>query len=110
MTDVVVQNLTTDEQLRIQCNDYVKKLAVYKQRLAIQLPQQITAYELQSGANGGGMQYKPVAIIQQALECNLLVVTAVHLILCQVSMPVSTILYKLVCLCGACSHASQHRS
>lgn len=84
MTDVIIQNLTTEEQIRIQCNDYVKKLAVYKDRLAIQLPQQITAYELQLGADDGDMQYKPVAVIQQALECNLLVVTALHIILCQV--------------------------
>lgn len=87
MTDVVVKNLTTDEQLRIECKDYVKKLAVYKQRLAIQVPKQVTAYELQPDSNGDRMRYKPIAIIQQSLDCNLLVVTALHIILCQVSAP-----------------------
>lgn len=91
MTDVVVQDLTTQEQLRINCKDYVKKLAVYKARLAIQLPQQIVVYELQSGADISAMQYKPVAVIQQALECNLLVVTALHLILCQVSVQLNCV-------------------
>ena len=90
MTDVVIQNLTTEEQMRIACKDYVKKLAVYKTRLAIQLPQQIIVYELQPERHDASMEYKPVAIIPQALDCNLLVVTALHLILCQVQLQVAT--------------------
>ena len=84
MTDVVVQQLTTEQKICIKCNDYVKKLAVYKDCLAVQLPKSITIYQLSSGANADNMQYKPVAVIEQALECNLLVITADHLTLCQV--------------------------
>ncbi|KAL0031263.1 hypothetical protein WJX77_012099 [Trebouxia sp. C0004] len=83
MTDVVIQHLTTEQKVRIQCNDYVKKLAVYKDCLAVQLPKRITVYQLKAGADASDMQYKPVNVIEQELECNLLVVTAHHLMLCQ---------------------------
>ena len=84
MTDVVIQHLTTEQKVRIKCNDYVKKLAVYKDCLAIQLPKRITVYQLTAGADTTDMRYKPLAVIEQELECNLLVVTAHHLTLCQV--------------------------
>ncbi|KAA6424241.1 MAG: intraflagellar transport protein [Trebouxia sp. A1-2] len=83
MTDVVIQHLTTEQKVRIQCNDYVKKLAVYKDCLAVQLPKRITVYQLKAGADATDMRYKPVNVIEQELECNLLVVTAHHLTLCQ---------------------------
>lgn len=84
MTDVVVQHLITEQETRIQCKDYVKKLAIYKGCLAVQLPKQITIYQLKLGADANDMLYTPVAVIEQELECNLLVVTAQHLTLCQV--------------------------
>ena len=84
MTDVVVQHLTTEQKVRIECKDYVKKLAVYKGCLAVQLPKQIIVYQLKEGADANNMLYTPMAVIEQELECNLLVVTAQHLTLCQV--------------------------
>ena len=33
MTDVIVQQLETDQKVRIRCKDYVKKIAVYKDKL-----------------------------------------------------------------------------
>lgn len=86
MTDVVVQHLTTEQEVRIECKDYVKKLAIYKGCLAVQLPKQITIYQLKPGADANDMLYTPVAVIEQELECNLLVVTAQHLTLCQVCL------------------------
>jgi intraflagellar transport protein 122 len=38
MTDVIVQHLITDQKVRMKCRDYVQKIAVYKDRLAVQLP------------------------------------------------------------------------
>ncbi|KAL1472852.1 hypothetical protein MTO96_039056 [Rhipicephalus appendiculatus] len=37
MTDVIIQHLVTDEKVRIKCRDLVKKLAIYKHRLAVSL-------------------------------------------------------------------------
>ena len=35
MTEVVVQHLMSEETARIKCRDLVKKIAVYKSRLAV---------------------------------------------------------------------------
>jgi intraflagellar transport protein 122 len=39
MTDVVVHHLLTEEKVRIQCRDMVKKIAIYKHRLAVRTQQ-----------------------------------------------------------------------
>ena len=41
MTDVIIQHLITEQKVRIKCRDYVKKIAVYKDRLAVQLPDRV---------------------------------------------------------------------
>ena len=35
MTDVVIQHLLTDEVIRIKWRDLVKKIAIYRNRLAV---------------------------------------------------------------------------
>ena len=36
MTDVIVQHLITEKKVKIKHKDYVQKIAVYKDRLAVQ--------------------------------------------------------------------------
>ena len=38
MTDVIIQHLMTEQKVRIKCRDLVKKIAIYKHRLAVQVP------------------------------------------------------------------------
>ena len=64
--------------------DYVKKIAVYKDKLAVQLPNKVVIYELANGGDDYDMHYQSATKIMQKLECNLLVVTSSHVILCQV--------------------------
>eukprot|EP00802_Teleaulax_amphioxeia_P001080 Tamp_01081.p2 GENE.Tamp_01081~~Tamp_01081.p2 ORF type:complete len:636 (-),score=178.54 Tamp_01081:4097-5920(-) len=81
MTDVIIQHLTLEnKKVRIKCKDHVKKIAVYKDRLAVQLPDKVLIYELKG--DDDDMQYKKKDQIQRALDCNLLVVTSEHVILC----------------------------
>jgi intraflagellar transport protein 122 len=47
MTDVIIQHLITEQKVRIKCRDYVKKIAIFKDRLAVQLPSKVVIYELQ---------------------------------------------------------------
>jgi intraflagellar transport protein 122 len=82
MTDVILQHLITDEKIRIKTRDYVKKIAVYRSRLAVQLPKHILIYE-ETTDSEHGMRFKLMFRVNKALECNLLVVTAMNLILCQ---------------------------
>ncbi|KAJ3025722.1 UNVERIFIED_CONTAM: hypothetical protein HDU68_006772 [Siphonaria sp. JEL0065] len=81
MTDVVIQHLVTDQRARIKCRDYVKKIAVYKDRLAVQLPDRIIVYELFHD-EPTDMHYRIKEKLQKKLDCNLLVVTSQHIILC----------------------------
>ncbi|XP_074169060.1 intraflagellar transport protein 122 homolog isoform X4 [Rhinolophus sinicus] len=82
MTDVIVQHLITDQKVRIKCKELVKKIAIYKHRLAIQLPEKILIYELYSD-DSSDMHYRVKEKIVRKFECNLLVVCADHIILCQ---------------------------
>ena len=81
MTDVIIQHLITEQKVRIKCRDHVKKIAVYKNRLAVQLPNRIILYEL-SNDNAFDMHYRADTKIQKRVDCSLLVVTSHHLVLC----------------------------
>ncbi|GFH10763.1 WD_REPEATS_REGION domain-containing protein, partial [Haematococcus lacustris] len=83
MTDVIIQHLITEQKVRIKCKDYVKKIAVYRDKLAVQLPNKIVIYELANPSDEYDMHYQSATKIQQKLDCNLLVVTSSHVILCQ---------------------------
>ena len=103
MTDVIVQHLITDKKVRIRCRDYIKKIAVYQDRLAVQLPSRVIIYELRDPKNSlhkaknnknknlkdgvdpaeTNMHYTSKTKINQTFECNLLMVTSMHIILCQ---------------------------
>uniref|UniRef100_H3AZ66 Intraflagellar transport protein 122 homolog n=1 Tax=Latimeria chalumnae TaxID=7897 RepID=H3AZ66_LATCH len=82
MTDVIVQHLITEQKVRIKCRELVKKIAIYKNRLAIQLPEKILIYELFSD-DTSDMHYRVKEKITKKFECNLLVVCSQHIILCQ---------------------------
>ncbi|XP_058792241.1 intraflagellar transport protein 122 homolog [Phymastichus coffea] len=79
MTDVIIQHLITNQKVRIKCKDLVQKIAVYRDRLAVQLPERVTIYE-PSGSTEE-MHYKIRNKLVQSLGCNLLVVTTNNLIL-----------------------------
>ncbi|GMI36406.1 hypothetical protein TrRE_jg11942 [Triparma retinervis] len=83
MTDVIVQHLLTEQKVRIKCRDYVKKVAVFRDRLAVQLSDRIHIYDLAHHDDSYDMHYRIKERIYQNLPCNLLVVTTNHIILCQ---------------------------
>lgn len=87
ITDVIVQHLMTEQKVRIRTRDCVKKLSVYRDRLAVQLSDKIIIYELEaeSGASASSyeMRYRVKERILKDLPCSLLVVTSYNFILCQ---------------------------
>ena len=82
MTDVIIQHLITGEKVRIRCRDLVKRIAIFKHRLAVQLPERVVIYELCSD-DAEDMRYKVKDRINKKLDCNLLVICGKHVILCQ---------------------------
>lgn len=83
MTDVIVQHLLTEQKVRIKCRDYIKKVAVFRDRLAVQLPDRIHVYDLANRDDSYDMHYRIKERIHLSLPCNLLVVTTNNIILCQ---------------------------
>uniref|UniRef100_A0A183IWB8 Intraflagellar transport protein 122 homolog n=1 Tax=Soboliphyme baturini TaxID=241478 RepID=A0A183IWB8_9BILA len=83
MTDVVVQHLLSDKTgPRIKCRDLVRKVAVYRNKLAVQLSDRVNIYELEN-AEMSPISYRHTETILANFECNLLVVCYSHILLCQ---------------------------
>lgn len=82
MTDVVVQDLSKDHRYRIKCRDHVKKVAIFRHRLAIQLSDRILIYERSSTENSEEIQYVLKDKVIKKVDCNLLVVTTKNIVLC----------------------------
>jgi intraflagellar transport protein 122 len=73
----------SEEKVRIKCRDYIKKIAVYRDKIAVQLPDRVLIYQLNEPKDDSDMHYVSVAKIQRVFDCNLLVITSSHFILCQ---------------------------
>ncbi|XP_022648353.1 intraflagellar transport protein 122 homolog isoform X1 [Varroa destructor] len=81
MTHVVIQHMVTGEKVRIKCRDVVRKLAIYKDNLAVQLAERIMIYE-----QAEAMHYKVKKKLNMKVECSLLVICSENLVLCQERM------------------------
>lgn len=82
MCDVIIQHLISGQKVRIKCRDLVHKIAIYRNRLAVQLPERVVLYELNS-AEHQPMHYKVKEKISKKFDCSLLVVCGQNLVLCQ---------------------------
>lgn len=82
MCDIIIQHLVSGQKVRIKCRDLVNKIAIYRNRLAVQLPERVVLYELSSAENQP-MHYKVKEKISQKFDCSLLVVCSQNLVLCQ---------------------------
>jgi intraflagellar transport protein 122 len=81
MTDVVIQHLKTEQIVRIKCRDLVKKIAVYRDRLAVQLPDRVVIYAV-AMEDEDDMRYKSFKRINKEAKCHLLALTSSYLVLC----------------------------
>ncbi|CAH8503886.1 unnamed protein product [Schistosoma rodhaini] len=82
LTDVVVQHLITEQKARIKCRDYVKKISLFKNLLAIQLPEKILIYE-SSSDDMKDMHYRINTKLLKQIHCQYLIIITNHLIVGQ---------------------------
>lgn len=83
MTDVMIQHLVTEQRVRIKCENFVRRVAVYANRVAVQLPEKIHVYELTKRDDPYDMHYSRMRrTMLHSPECDMLVVTAHHITLC----------------------------
>eukprot|EP00035_Acanthoeca_spectabilis_P005137 m.110473 g.110473 ORF g.110473 m.110473 type:complete len:1203 (-) comp12887_c0_seq1:313-3921(-) len=83
LTDVILRELSTKQEIRIKCKDLVKKIALFKNFLAVQLPKSINVYEISMNEVGDLKVKLPPLKIKESIECSLLVVCSRNIILCQ---------------------------
>lgn len=81
MTDVIIQHLVTETRVKIRCRDYIKKIAIYKDKLAVQLNEKIIIYSV-SPEDPYDMKYKAHKKIGKKIDCQNLFVFSHHLVLC----------------------------
>ena len=79
MTDVIIQHLVTETRVKIRCRDFIKKIAIYKDRLAVQLPEKIIIYSVQAD-DPFDMKYKAHKKINKRIDCTNLFVTSQNLV------------------------------
>lgn len=79
MTDVIVHHLGTEQKRRIRCKDYIKKIALWKDKLAVMLPDRVVVYAL-SSEDTSDMNYKMHAKIGRKMDCQHFGVVDSHII------------------------------
>ncbi|CAH8509487.1 unnamed protein product [Heterobilharzia americana] len=82
LTDVVVQHLITEQKARIKCRDYVMKMSLFKNLLAIQFSGKILIYE-SPGDDLKDMHYRVREKLLQNIDCQHLAIVTDNLIICQ---------------------------
>eukprot|EP00957_Ditylum_brightwellii_P154708 11774995-Ditylum_brightwellii.AAC.1 len=78
MTDVVIQNMMTDQKTRLKCHNYVKNIALYNNRLAVQLSDRINIFELSHPHDPYSVRYRIKDSVKIGLDYNLLAVASRH--------------------------------
>ena len=79
LMDVNIQNLSTNKRMKIKCIlRYIKKLAVYKDNLAVLCNDRICIYKFTDEESAK----LPKFIIKWDSECNLILVTSFHFVIC----------------------------
>lgn len=79
MTDVIIQHLVTETRVKIRCRDYIKRISIYKDRLAVQLPEKLIVYSVNND-DPTDMKYKAHKKISKRLQCDHMVVLAHHIV------------------------------
>ena len=84
MTRVAVRDLASGAEAAVECGALVQAVALYAERLAVQLAAQVLVYAVPAECAEGGLSLHLHARVGAALPCSLLLVAARHLLLCQV--------------------------
>lgn len=81
MTNVIIQHLATEQKVKIKCRDLVKKISVYKERLAVQVSDRIIIYSAHPD-DEQDIKYKTFKKINQNFPCSMMVLVYNHIIIC----------------------------
>ncbi|KAJ1513775.1 hypothetical protein HMI54_011193 [Coelomomyces lativittatus] len=87
-SEVCIQDFGMTTACRLMCRDYVKKVAIFQEKVAIQLSSKVLIYELASSLNSvpssasRSLEYTLYYKLPFKFQCNLMVVTSKHVLFC----------------------------
>lgn len=84
MTGLALHDMATGARATVDCGGWVHRVAVYRRRLAVQLSDQLVVYAVPPECREGDLCLRMHARIRDSPPRSLLLVTAHHLLLCQV--------------------------
>lgn len=77
ITDILIQQIEQDRQLRIKCRELVKNISIYKHLLAVQLKNQILIYQQ---SNQDNLKYKLLKKLSKSIDCEQIVLSSHHIV------------------------------
>jgi len=82
LTEIIVHHLITDRKVRIKCKDLVRRVSLYKNKLAVQLTDRVCIYE-SNIEDSTDMHFRSKEkIILGNKPCESIAVTSQHLLFC----------------------------
>ena len=81
LCNLYVENMITKQKELLKTNGYIKMIAVYKYRLAVLFNDKLLIYS-SNQHDQNDMNYKLTNKIDESYDCNLLIITNNHLIIC----------------------------
>jgi intraflagellar transport protein 122 len=78
LMDVTIQNLSSNKKIKVKCKRYIKKIAIYKDNLAVLCNDRVCIYKFTDEETSK----LPKFIIKWDTDCNILLVTSFHFVVC----------------------------
>eukprot|EP01084_Bolivina_argentea_P099701 179190_1 len=82
LCDVYIEDIVSKKKVLLKSNGYIKMMAIYRHRLALLLSDSIHIYSANPYDFNDDMSYKLVHKVEKTSDCNLLIITTNHLVIC----------------------------
>ena len=83
LTDIVIHHLTADRKVRIKCKDIIRRISLYKNKLAVQLSDKVCVYESNiDETQDMHFRARKERMTISDKQCDMMLVTSEHLIFC----------------------------
>jgi len=81
LTDIVIHHLTADRKVRIKCKDIIRRISLYRNKLAVQLSDKVCVYESNAEeAQDMHFRARKERMTISDKQCDMMLVTSEHLI------------------------------
>ena len=81
LTDIVIHHLTADRKVRIKCKDIIRRISLYRNKLAVQLSDKVCVYESNADeAQDMHFRARKERMTISDKQCDMMLVTSEHLL------------------------------